>query len=175
MTTYTVKGGDTLSLIAERMLGDMSRWPEIATLNKIPTPNLILPGQVLQLPDPASSLSGDHWPFLDMAEASVPPLDKQILLVNELAFEPEAEDFPAISSGAIDAAVDLINKIYKMSLMVPVYSVPTTSGGVALIYSTNGSDYRYRFDGGQLIITKNNKRFFAGAPDEFTTAQHPGF
>ena len=52
MTTYTVKGGDTLSLIAERMLGDMSRWPEIATLNKISTPNLILPGQVLQLPDP---------------------------------------------------------------------------------------------------------------------------
>ena len=60
MTTYTVKGGDTLSLIAERMLGDMSRWPEIATLNKISTPNLILPGQVLQLPDPPSSLTVDH-------------------------------------------------------------------------------------------------------------------
>lgn len=57
MTTYTVKGGDTLSLIAERALGDMSRWPEIASLNKISTPNLILPGQVLQLPDPAGSLN----------------------------------------------------------------------------------------------------------------------
>lgn len=49
---YTVVKGDCLSHIAQRMLGDSSRWREIYDLNKgqIDNPNLIFPGQVFKLP-----------------------------------------------------------------------------------------------------------------------------
>jgi LysM repeat protein len=50
--TYTVVTGDTLSAIAERNLGDSTRWNEIFQLNsdQITHPDLIFPGQVLKLP-----------------------------------------------------------------------------------------------------------------------------
>lgn len=50
--THEVVRGDNLSAIARRHLGDASRWPEIAELNRdiVPNPNLIFPGQVLRLP-----------------------------------------------------------------------------------------------------------------------------
>ena len=50
--SYTVKKGDCLWNIAKKYLGKGSRYPEIAELNKdkIKTPNLIYPGQVLTLP-----------------------------------------------------------------------------------------------------------------------------
>ncbi len=50
--TYTVKSGDSLSRIAKRELGDASRWPEIFEANRgtISNPDLIHPGQVLNLP-----------------------------------------------------------------------------------------------------------------------------
>lgn len=50
--TYVVKSGDSLSKIAKAQLGDASRWPEIFELNKdkIKDPNLIHPGQELDLP-----------------------------------------------------------------------------------------------------------------------------
>ncbi|HET9289552.1 MAG TPA: LysM peptidoglycan-binding domain-containing protein, partial [Actinomycetes bacterium] len=46
---YKVKKGDTLSGIARSKLGDASRWPEIATLNRdvVPDPDEIAPGLVL--------------------------------------------------------------------------------------------------------------------------------
>lgn len=51
-STYTVKAGDCLWNIAKKELGNGSRYTEIANLNKdkIKTPNLIYPGQVLILP-----------------------------------------------------------------------------------------------------------------------------
>jgi len=50
--TYTVKSGDSLSKIARSELGDASKWPEIfeANRDKISNPDLIHPGQVLNLP-----------------------------------------------------------------------------------------------------------------------------
>ncbi|MDB5096656.1 MAG: hypothetical protein JWM80_1077 [Cyanobacteria bacterium RYN_339] len=50
--SYTVKPNDTLSGIAKDQLGDATRWPEIFELNQatITDPNLIFPGQVVQLP-----------------------------------------------------------------------------------------------------------------------------
>ncbi|GAA4916022.1 LysM peptidoglycan-binding domain-containing protein [Nesterenkonia rhizosphaerae] len=51
-STYTVKSGDSLSLIALRKLGNAMRWPEIFNLNRsqIKNPNLIYPGQKFRLP-----------------------------------------------------------------------------------------------------------------------------
>ncbi len=46
----TVTGGDTLSSIAARTLGDKTRWREIADLNRITNPDHILVGAELALP-----------------------------------------------------------------------------------------------------------------------------
>jgi LysM repeat protein len=54
MREYVVQHGDTLLSIAEKMLGQASRWPEIANLNNIRNPNLIFIGQRLSLPDARS-------------------------------------------------------------------------------------------------------------------------
>lgn len=50
--TYTVKPGDCLYNISKSTLGDGGRYNEIYALNKdkLKNPNLIYPGQVLQLP-----------------------------------------------------------------------------------------------------------------------------
>ena len=64
--TYTVKSGDSLSLIAQNILKDISRWPEIATLNNISNPALIYPGQVLTLPEVGSGSS--KKPFIHPIE-----------------------------------------------------------------------------------------------------------
>lgn len=50
-TAYTVKPGDWLSKIARDRLGDIDRWPEIVAANRsISDPNLIFPGQHINLP-----------------------------------------------------------------------------------------------------------------------------
>ena len=56
--TYTVKGGDTLSQIAQATLGSSGRWPELYELNKGvigSNPNVIRAGMVLTLPGGASA------------------------------------------------------------------------------------------------------------------------
>lgn len=47
--TYTVKKGDTLWTIAQKQLGNGSKWQDIARLNNIPNPNKLQVGQVLKL------------------------------------------------------------------------------------------------------------------------------
>lgn len=47
---YEVRPGDSLSIIARDVLGDVSRWPEIAALNNIREPYIIEVGQLLELP-----------------------------------------------------------------------------------------------------------------------------
>lgn len=47
---YTIQSGDTLSGIAQRFLGDSSRFDELADLNDIADPDLIYAGDVLRIP-----------------------------------------------------------------------------------------------------------------------------
>ncbi len=47
--TYTVKRGDTLWGICKKYLGDGSKYPQIAKLNRISNPNFIREGQVIKL------------------------------------------------------------------------------------------------------------------------------
>lgn len=51
-TTYTVKGGDTLSKIAKHMLGDANAYMDIFNANRdqLSDPDKIQPGQVLKIP-----------------------------------------------------------------------------------------------------------------------------
>jgi nucleoid-associated protein YgaU len=50
---YTVKKGDSLSLIAKQVYGDASKWKQIYEANKdqIKNPDLIYPDQVLEIPE----------------------------------------------------------------------------------------------------------------------------
>lgn len=48
--THTVAPGDTLWGISKKYLGDGNRYMEIANLNGISNPDLIIDGQVLQIP-----------------------------------------------------------------------------------------------------------------------------
>ena len=50
--TYVVKSGDTLSKIADELLGDAARWSEILAANEdeIADPDAIQPGQELKIP-----------------------------------------------------------------------------------------------------------------------------
>ena len=49
---YVVKAGDSLSAIAQEVLGDVNRWQEIWEANKqaIPDPNAIQVGQEILIP-----------------------------------------------------------------------------------------------------------------------------
>lgn len=51
--TYTVVKGDSLSKIAKREYGDMSKWRKIFEANRdvIDNPDLIEPGQSLIIPE----------------------------------------------------------------------------------------------------------------------------
>jgi nucleoid-associated protein YgaU len=50
--TYTIKQGETLSIIARDHLGDVSKWREIYQLNKntLASPDIIYPGQNILKP-----------------------------------------------------------------------------------------------------------------------------
>ena len=54
---YTVKQGDSLSIIARDVLNDIQLWQEIVALNNISNPNLIYPGQILILPKTVNNKS----------------------------------------------------------------------------------------------------------------------
>lgn len=52
MKSYVVKPGDTLSIIAGREYGNVMLWPAIAKVNPhIYNPNVILPGEVILIPE----------------------------------------------------------------------------------------------------------------------------
>lgn len=50
LATYTVKKGDTLGTISQKVLGTSKRWEEIADLNKIDDETGLAAGQVLKVP-----------------------------------------------------------------------------------------------------------------------------
>jgi hypothetical protein len=60
--SYTVKAGDVLQNVATELLRDPRKWPELARLNGLKNPNLILPGQVIDVP--SSLLNFDKQPKL---------------------------------------------------------------------------------------------------------------
>jgi len=50
LRTWTVKEGESLSEIADRVYGESRRWPEIARANGIHDPDMIREGRVLRIP-----------------------------------------------------------------------------------------------------------------------------
>jgi LysM repeat protein len=70
MATYTVQSGDTLGTIAAKILGSSSRYKEIAAANpQLTNINVIVPGQVLNLPASSSTALVP----VSTAQSSLPP------------------------------------------------------------------------------------------------------
>jgi hypothetical protein len=80
-TEYTVVSGDCLSAIAGKLLGDMSRWPEIVELNKdkypslVSNPNLILVGWNLTIPGKEGSSTKESEKDSDKDSIARTPTD----------------------------------------------------------------------------------------------------
>jgi hypothetical protein len=60
LVPYEVQRGESLYVIAERLLDDARRWPDVARLNRLVRPSRLQPGQRLLLP--ASLLKGTAVP-----------------------------------------------------------------------------------------------------------------
>lgn len=60
LVPYEVRRGESLYVIAERLLDDARRWPDVARLNRLVRPSRLQPGQRLLLP--ASLLKGTAVP-----------------------------------------------------------------------------------------------------------------
>lgn len=60
--TYTVAEGDTLTSIARAVLKDGGRWRELYELNrdKLSSPDVVIPGTVLKLPQPKPARGPEH-------------------------------------------------------------------------------------------------------------------
>jgi len=86
MTTYTVKRGDSLSIIARDVLGNINLWPRLAAQNAIVAPYIISPGRVLTLP----TLAANTTPIFK-SPAVVKPIAKPIV------FSPAQPTSPATS------------------------------------------------------------------------------
>jgi hypothetical protein len=55
--SYTVKSQDTLQGLSRSLLNEPSKWSEVAKLNGLKNPNLIQPGQVINIPKSLVNLS----------------------------------------------------------------------------------------------------------------------
>ncbi|WP_229052581.1 LysM peptidoglycan-binding domain-containing protein [Aeromicrobium sp. Leaf350] len=123
---YTVQAGDTLSQIAADELGDPGRYPEIFEASKhleqpiaLTDPNLIYPGQVLDIPDapsevqtpqpapaPASAPDPAPAPAPELDSSSAPEPEPapapEVVVPDEAALEavPEVLAAPGVMTGS---------------------------------------------------------------------------
>jgi nucleoid-associated protein YgaU len=104
---YRVKAGDSLSAIARDTLGDLDRWHEIYAANRdhVADPNLIVPGETLELPStPAAATSyvvkpGDTLKAIAMARLGTPNRWREIYDLNR---------FQLPSPGVLPPGVSLV-------------------------------------------------------------------
>ena len=70
---YTIKKGDTLSRIAKTLLGDASRYKELAKLNNIDNPDYIQVGQEIIIPESAIGTPQTSKPTRLVSSAEIQP------------------------------------------------------------------------------------------------------
>ena len=90
--------GDSLSAMAERELGDASRWPEIQALNHIREPDSIGPGWTLEIPCPGTAARDPR----DPPEPVPPPMPapaETAAMIGDGTEQKDEKDAPPASVG----------------------------------------------------------------------------
>lgn len=147
--SYTIQQGDTLWSIAQKILGDGSRWPELYNLNKdlIPDPNAIQVGMQLETGDAAGGK--DVGPGgKKMKEPKNVPVDP-----DDIEDEPVKVNKTKIPNGAT----------------VVIVRNPDSSDAKFLYYLT------YEWNGVTITYEVGSKKEFEklfGPVDEFTGANN---
>jgi hypothetical protein len=76
----------------------------------------------------------------------VDPLNTHIIELHSFTNLEEDEDYMAVDQKVIMRAETVLKKIYAMEHLLPFFTVPTRSGGVALEYRQDKKSVYYRFD-----------------------------
>jgi len=144
---YTVKSGDSLSVIAERSYHNQNAWPVLywANRNRIHWANVIEPGQVLripvkpaQIPDPPSLLGPAPAPVAETAA-------------------PEAAPAAATSQGAADVSSSAPSGSFAQCV------IARESGGNSQVMNGSGHYGLYQFSASTWAA-------YGGSPADFGNA-----
>jgi hypothetical protein len=124
---YIVQHGDTLIQIAWRQLGRADRWPEIARLNHLRNPNLILIGQRLVLPDlrppvAQASITPQTQQRGEPADTGTPQIPANVALARGFLFVV-FEQLPEVGTGRIIRKVAAIPRDFSMVAANPLGSL----------------------------------------------------
>ncbi|HME65478.1 MAG TPA: transglycosylase family protein [Streptosporangiaceae bacterium] len=144
---YTVKSGDSLSVIAERSYHNQNAWPVLywANRNRIHWANVIEPGQVLripvkpaQIPDPPSLLGPAPAPVAETAA-------------------PEAAPAAATSQGTADVSSSAPSGSFAQCV------IARESGGNSQVMNGSGHYGLYQFSASTWAA-------YGGSPADFGSA-----
>jgi LysM repeat protein len=142
-TTYTVQPGDSLSSIAQNVLGDSNDWQELYSLNasQITDPNVIYANEVLQLPLQTSqataqdavysSSSSDNYVSQSVGEQKVPQPTVPV-------YTPPATNY-ARGEGAYIGVVDSAAALYGVDPALMVRIIECESGFNPNAYNPSGA------------------------------------
>jgi LysM repeat protein len=134
---YTVQSGDTLSAIGERFGVD---WHVLAQINQLANPNLILPGESLQIPGAGSSASAGTGPSGSSGSAGAAAQDAQSYLgQTSSALEVNTSDKlpmdPSCPSG--ECCANFVSAVLNQAGLLPANQ---HTDSVAQLQSTLESD-----------------------------------
>jgi Phage tail lysozyme/LysM domain len=154
-TTYTVQSGDTLFGIAEQFLGSGYQWPQLYHENssQISDPNLIYPGEVLDVAQTAST-SSDPAPSSDPSQSSGSQGSSDQLSSSQ----PSSSQQSQSSSGSVSSSVsqDVANGNYLLAigeyLVQNGYSDAAAAGVASCVDGESGGNPESVGSGGGGLI-----------------------
>jgi len=119
---YTTRADDSLSLLAERFLGDPVLFYALARYNRIETPGVLGPGRVLRIPGHEKSEAPHVRPTVEPrpSEAVAKPAEPHAVPLASPATDPRrasqtrAAALEQMNRGAIDRAVALFQQASRL-------------------------------------------------------------
>lgn len=121
--SYTLKEGDTLSSVAQRFLGNPTKFYALARYNAIAVPSAVAPGQVIQVPGkrpappapPKKNVAGTPKRAVPSATPpSAAPKPAQPTTNPALAARLRGQGLAAMNAGAINRAVGLLRQALSL-------------------------------------------------------------
>jgi hypothetical protein len=170
-TSYTVKANDTLQGLSRTLLKQPSQWGEVAKLNGMKNPNLIYPGQVIDVP--RSLLNMSSQPRID-APGKVISVSGDVKIGGQAVVAGAAVPEGAkLQTGPNSSAVVQLGDGSRLQLMPRTIAEVTTQHGYALRDPTSSASTTW-FSGAIRLVegvldTLAEKRANRLTPLEVTT------